>query len=88
RRTDGRSAVAGAVAGVLANLALAAWTPGVSWLWWNVAGFAVTLAVALLFGRGERPAGPAVSGGHRQAWLLVAFFALILTVLALVTAMV
>jgi Na+/proline symporter len=41
RRADGRSAVAGAAAGVLANLALAAWAPGVSWLWWNVAVTAV-----------------------------------------------
>ena len=37
RRADGWSAVAGAVAGLLANLALAAWAP-VSWLWWNVVG--------------------------------------------------
>lgn len=88
RRADVRSAVAGAAAGVLANLALAAWAPGVSWLWWNVAGFVVALAVGLVFGRGERPAGPAVSGGHRQAWLLVAYFVLILSVLALVTVLV
>ncbi len=51
RRADGWSAVAGAVAGLLANLALAAWAPGISWLWWNVVGCGVTLAVGVAVGQ-------------------------------------
>ena len=38
RRADGRSAVAGALAGLVVNLALASFVPSVSWLWWNLAG--------------------------------------------------
>lgn len=55
RRVTGPSAVAGAIAGVTANL-LAAWlAPGLSWLWWNLLGCGVALVT------GE--AGGAAGGG-------------------------
>jgi hypothetical protein len=80
RRADGVSAVTGAVAGLVANMALAAFAPGVSWLRWNVSGCLVTLAVGQIFGPEPTP-----TGGHRQAYLLVAYVALILLLLAVVT---
>jgi SSS family solute:Na+ symporter len=88
RRADGRSAVAGAVAGLLANLALAAWAPAVSWLWWNVVGCAVALLVGVAAGRGNTPVNPVVTGGHGLARLLAAYFLAILLLLALVTVVV
>ena len=39
------AAIAGFLAGLLANLATWAWLPQVSWLWWNVIGFGVLGAV-------------------------------------------
>ena len=56
RRPDGGWAVAGALAGVTANLLLAYGAPGVSWLWWNVIGCLVALLVGGLGGRGRRAA--------------------------------
>jgi SSS family solute:Na+ symporter len=50
-RLEGTSALVGLVAGLIANLALARFAPGVSWLWWNPAGFAVACAAALGVGR-------------------------------------
>jgi SSS family transporter len=44
-------ALVGLVSGLVANLALARLAPGVSWLWWNPAGFFVTCIVALVVGR-------------------------------------
>jgi SSS family transporter len=87
RRADGRSAVVGAAAGVLANLALAAWAPGVSWLWWNVAGFVVAMAVSAALGRGGQLVEPTIPGGRCHARLLIAYFVLILCVLAVITVM-
>jgi nitroreductase len=86
RRADGRSATAGALAGVLANLALAAWAPGVSWLWWNAAGLAVAVLVGEGLGRGSRqPLAPGGRGGRGYARVLLAFFAAIVAVLAVVS---
>ena len=86
RRADGRSATAGALAGVLANLALAAWAPGVSWLWWNAAGLAVAVLVGEGLGRGSRqPAASGWRGGAGYARVLLTFFAAIVAVLAVVT---
>jgi SSS family solute:Na+ symporter len=86
RRADGRSAVAGAVAGLAANLGLAAFAPGVSWLWWNPTGCAVTLVVGIAFGRRAVPVDRIdTRAGRRTALLLAAYFALILVVLAAVT---
>ena len=50
-RLEGTSALVGLVAGLIANLALARFAPGVSWLWWNPAGFTVACAAALVVGR-------------------------------------
>ena len=86
RRADGWSAVAGAVAGLLANLALAVWAPGISWLWWNVVGCGVTLGLGVVFGRSKVPVE---SVGDREgrgyARILVIFFVAILILLAVVT---
>jgi len=86
RRADGRSAVAGAVAGLLANLSLAVWAPGISWLWWNVVGCGVTLAVGVAFGR-SKVAVERVGDheGRGYARLLVVFFVIILVLLAVMT---
>jgi SSS family solute:Na+ symporter len=86
RRADGWSAVAGAVAGLLANLALAAWAPGISWLWWNVVGCVVTLAIGVAFGR-SNVAVERVGAheGRGYARLLVVYFTLIVILLAVVT---
>ena len=43
-----RRAVLGFFAGALCNLILWIGFPGVSWLWWNVSGFAVGFAVACI----------------------------------------
>jgi SSS family solute:Na+ symporter len=89
RRADGRSAVVGAIGGVGANLVLAAFAPGLSWLWWNVVGFAVAMVVGVAFGSGTTPVERrALPGSAPYARTLVAFFGLILGLLALVTALV
>ena len=43
-----RRAVGAFFAGLLANGALWLFAPGVSWLWWNVSGFAVSFLLSLL----------------------------------------
>ena len=86
RRADGWSAVAGAVAGLLANLALAAWAPGISWLWWNVVGCVVTLVIGVAVGRSKTAAEPVGDReGRSYARILVIFFAAILILLAVMT---
>jgi len=83
RRADARSAVAGAVAGLLGNLALAVFAPGVSWLWWNVAGCAVAFAVGVVFGRSTAALESIDErGGRGKARLLGAYFVVILVMLA------
>jgi SSS family transporter len=81
RHVTGRAAVSGLVAGLAANLLLARFAPGVSWLWWNPAGFLVTSVAAVglsgahvgLRGPGPRP---------RETWLLGGAFAVMLALLA------
>jgi SSS family solute:Na+ symporter len=85
RRADSTSSVIGAVAGVAANMALALFAPGVSWLWWNVSGCVVTLVVGHLLGRARVDVEQPATGGHRLARLLVAYFLLILVSLAIAT---
>lgn len=46
-RVTGRAAILGVAAGLGANLGLGVLAPQVSWLWWNVSGFAATAGVAL-----------------------------------------
>ena len=43
-----RAAILGFIAGLTGNLLVWGLLPGVSWLWWSVAGFAVAWSVALL----------------------------------------
>ncbi len=91
RRANGLSAVAGAITGLSANLAVAVWLPGVSWLWWNVIGCSVTLAVGVAAGRhrAKPPGLPAPpTGGRRTAALLLAWFALTAATLVVLTALV
>jgi SSS family solute:Na+ symporter len=89
RRADGRSAVVGAVAGVAANLVLAAAAPGLSWLWWNAVGFAVAMALGVAVGNDSTAVvQPAVPGSGPCARTLIAYFGLIFGLLALVTALV
>ncbi|MGD8322405.1 MAG: hypothetical protein PVJ02_18275 [Gemmatimonadota bacterium] len=68
RRATGRWAVAGALAGVGINVSLWVAAPGVSWLWWNVVGFAITVlageAGPALFRSGGRD--PSGSGRRRE----------------------
>jgi SSS family solute:Na+ symporter len=86
RRADGRSAVAGAFAGLACNLALARFVPGVSWLWWNVFGCAVALGVGWALGRAAAEPEPhRVPDTRGLATVLVAYFVLILLVLLGVT---
>lgn len=47
RGATGRGAILGLTAGLATNLVLARFAPGVSWLWWNPAGFCVAAVVAL-----------------------------------------
>ncbi len=87
RRADQWSAVAGAVAGLLANLALAVWAPGISWLWWNVVGCGVTLVIGVAVGRSKvavEPVGDREGRGYAR--ILVIFFVAILFLLAWTTA--
>ncbi len=83
------AAILGLLAGFAANLFL--WLfhgDGVSWLWWNVIGFGITAAVALVLpGRGagaSRPSLPRSSWSpqdRRAVLILAAWFAAILLLL-------
>ena len=44
----GTHAVLGLLGGLAGNLILAAFAPGVSWLWWNPFGFALAMLIALV----------------------------------------
>jgi len=76
----GRGALSGMAAGLVGNLALARLAPGVSWLWWNPAGFAVATVAALAVSR-ARPVLTRVAWPRREAVILGAAF--LLMVLAL-----
>jgi SSS family solute:Na+ symporter len=91
RRASGRSAIAGGIVGVASNLAVAGLVPSVSWLWWNVIGFAVAFLIGASVPRpgGANPAGSrAHGGGRRFAGALVAWFAVILAALIVVAVVV
>jgi hypothetical protein len=87
RGVTGRAAVSGLAAGLVANFALARFAPGVSWLWWNPAGFLVASAAAVLLSgaplRLRRP-GP----WPRETWLLLGAFGAMLAVLAVLPALI
>ena len=58
-RVNGPQVIAGLLAGMVANGACWLFLPEISWLWWNVIGFAVTVLVALI---GTLVRMPAVDG--------------------------
>ena len=73
-------ALFGLGAGLVVNLALARLAPGVSWLWWNPAGFLATLLTALVLA-GLPLSRPRVAFPRRETALLGGAFVLILAVL-------
>jgi SSS family solute:Na+ symporter len=77
----GRAALTGLAAGLAANLLLALLAPGVSWLWWNPAGF-LAAALAALVVAGARMVRPALTWPRAEGRLLVAAFVAMLAVLA------
>jgi len=87
RRADARSAVAGAAAGVAANLGVAWLLPGVSWLWWNVIGFAVALLVGVLAGRARAAVEPRPPASPRAVALARGLAALFIVILAALAAL-
>ncbi|MDP2875060.1 MAG: hypothetical protein Q8O00_02680, partial [Holophaga sp.] len=73
-------AVAGLLAGLGGNLLLARLAPGLSWLWWNPAGFLLAMGVALALSRSWLR-WPKVNWPRREALLLVGAFLVILALL-------
>ena len=80
RSVTGRGARLGFAAGFISNLLLWLGAPEVSWLWWNVSGFLIAVAIGVF---GSRPgAGPVaaadtvwtatffMSQGFKQSWVL------------------
>jgi len=76
----GNAVLTGLVVGLVANLMLARVAPGVSWLWWNPAGFVVTCATALAIGR-IAPRLELVGWPQREARVLIGAFLVMLAVL-------
>jgi len=81
----GSGALIGLVAGLVANLGLARLAPGVSWLWWNPAGFAVACATAVTVGR-IAPRLTLATWPRRDGAVLVGAFVVMLMVLVGVAA--
>jgi SSS family solute:Na+ symporter len=77
----GRGALIGLAAGLVANLLLARLAPGVSWLWWNPAGFLVASLAALVV-TGVPMAVPALTWPRVEGRLLGTAFLAMLAVLA------
>ena len=79
-RLTGRAALAGLIAGLVANFALARYAPGVSWLWWNPAGFLVACTVALVLGR-IAPRLELARWSQRETRILIGAFIVMLVIL-------
>ena len=79
-RVRQRDALFGLGAGLGVNLALARFAPGVSWLWWNPAGFLSALVTALALAGRPLSVG-SITVPRREAVLLGGAFALILAAL-------
>ena len=81
RGVTGGAAIAGLAAGLVANFLLARLAPAISWLWWNPAGFTVSVTVAIALTRASldwvRPAWRPT-----EARLLLTVFVGILALLA------
>jgi SSS family transporter len=80
RGVGSRGATTGLAAGVLGNLALWRLAPGVSWLWWNPAGLAVTALVAVSLD-GATPAFDRIRWPPRPTAILLAAFLGMLAIL-------
>jgi SSS family transporter len=76
----GNAALIGLVSGLVGNLALARFVPGMSWLWWNPAGFLVTCAVALIVGR-AMPRMTITTWASREVRILIAAFIAMVAIL-------
>ena len=68
RRTTGTGALTGFAAGFLANLLVALAAPAVSWLWWNLIGFAATVGVGLAVGVWTSTGAAAAAVDDRLVW--------------------
>ena len=77
----GSSALAGLLAGICGNLILARMLPGLSWLWWNPAGFLLTLGTALALSRAWFQ-WPRLEWPVKETSLLLGTFVLLLALLA------
>lgn len=87
RGVTGTGAVSGLAAGLAANVLLARLVPDLSWLWWNPAGFAVAVLVAIAIS--PRPiALVRPSWRPREGTLLLVTFGIILGALLVVPAVV
>jgi SSS family solute:Na+ symporter len=82
RGVDGRAASLAMVAGLAANLAAARLATGMSSLWWNVVGFAVTCTVALALSRAAQRR-PGVEFARRESLVLAGATIAMLLVVAL-----
>ena len=80
-RLAGNAALVGLVAGLAFNIALARLAPGISWLWWNPAGFFATCTITLAVAR-VRPAIALVRWPRWEVSILVGAFVLMLAILA------
>ncbi|MBN7795992.1 sodium:solute symporter [Parahaliea mediterranea] len=64
RRASGVGACIGLLLGIAGNALLWRYAPGISWLWWNAIGFALTGLAGLLFSGGQ--ARPSVTDTARN----------------------
>jgi SSS family solute:Na+ symporter len=79
---DGRCALAGLGAGLLGNLLVARFAPGVPWLWWNPFGFGCAMAAALALA-GARGLRTRFAWPKRESFVLVGAFVCLLAALVL-----
>jgi SSS family solute:Na+ symporter len=77
-----RGAMVGLGTGLAGNLLLARYAPGLSWLWWNPAGFALAVISALLVS-GARPGWPGIAWPRRESAVLGTAFVVMLGILLL-----
>ena len=78
RRAGESGVLWGLAAGVGTNIALWLFAPGVSWLWWNVTGMVVALAVGSMTGkRSSQPGRPSQTPASNDVrrWILILFLA-------------
>ncbi len=99
KRANAAGVISGVLAGILFNLALWAFAPGIFSMWWNLTGLLVTLAVNAVVSRLTAPPDPdqirrfTLSGtgllSKERTWVpvyagLFGYFVLIVTVLVLI----